>query len=116
MLILVARINSLLARFDTVNTEIVKGELAGIDVTDYLDTRDQIVNDLSTEVGIRTVVRPGNDMAISTDSGVALYDRGARTVTFRGRNLAPGVAGAAVFIDGVQVTGSSATMPVTSGQ
>jgi flagellar hook-associated protein 1 len=113
----VDRINTLLSRFDTVNKQIIDGTQSGADVTDYLDSRDQIVNDLSTELGVRTQMRGDNDMALYTDSGVVLYDRGARSVTFAATPTpAPGQPGNAVIIDGVPVTGSGAMMPLQSGR
>jgi flagellar hook-associated protein 1 FlgK len=113
----VDRINTLLARFDTVNKEIVTGTQSGTDVTDHLDTRDQILNELSAELGIRTSDRADGDMAVYTDSGVVLYDRGARSVQFTPTIApAPGQPGNAVIIDGVPVTGSGAMMPLQSGR
>lgn len=113
----VDRMNSLLGQFKTVNEEITKGTITGRDVTDYLDQRDQILHDLSNEVGIRTVTRENNDMVIYTDSGVTLFDRSPRSIHFdRTLNLTPGVPGNAVYIDGVQVTGANATMPLQSGR
>jgi len=113
----VDRVNSLLAQFKGVNEEIVKGTITGKDVTDYLDQRDEILAGLSSELGIRTVVRDNNDMAIYTDSGVTLFDRSPRNVEFnRTLNATPGVPGNAVYIDGVQVTGPGATMPLQSGR
>ncbi len=110
-------VNSLLDRFKTVNQEIIKGTISGRDVTDYLDQRDQILHDLSNEMGIRTVTRENNDMAIYTDSGVTLFDRSPRTVAFdRTLNLTPGTPGGAVYIDGIPVTGANATMPLQSGR
>ena len=61
-------------QFETVNSEIVKGTRRGADVTDYLDQRDQILASIAEEVGVRTVTRANNDMAIYTDSGVTLFD------------------------------------------
>jgi flagellar hook-associated protein 1 FlgK len=113
----VDRVNSLLERFKTVNEQVIKGELTGADVTDYLDARDQIVNEISEEMGVRTLTRPGNDMALYTDSGVPLFDRDPRPITFdRTLNLAPGISGDPVVIDGVQVTGAGATMGIQSGR
>lgn len=113
----VDRINTLLGQFDTLNTQITKGTLSGSDVTDYLDQRDEVLANLSNEVGIRTVARENNDMAIYTDSGVTLFDRSARKVEFdQTVNMSPGVAGNAVYIDGVPVTGATATMPLQSGR
>lgn len=113
----VNRVNSLLADFKTVNDTIVKGTIMGSDVTDYLDQRDEILANLSNEIGVRTVMRDNNDMAIYTDGGVTLFDRSPRSVEFqRTLNLTPGVPGNAVVIDGVAVTGANATMPLQSGR
>lgn len=113
----VDRVNSLLGQFKTANEEIMKGTITGKDVTDYLDQRDQILHDLSNEIGIRTVTRENNDMVIYTDSGVTLFDRSPRNVHFdRTLNLTPGVPGNALYIDGVPVTGVNATMPLQSGR
>jgi flagellar hook-associated protein 1 FlgK len=110
-------INQLLAQFDTVNTAVVKGTISGNDVTDYLDQRDSILSKLSQEVGINVSTRSNNDMVIYTDSGVTLFERGARSVTFEPTTaLTAGVTGNAVVIDGVPVTGASAVMPIQSGR
>ncbi|WP_439542361.1 flagellar hook-associated protein FlgK [Hyphomicrobium sp.] len=113
----VDRINSLVQQFQGVNSQIVKGTVTGADVTDYMDQRDELLAKLSNEIGIRTLSRADNDMAIYTDSGVTLFDRSPRTVTFqRTPNLTPGTPGNSVFIDGVPVTGANATMPLQSGR
>ncbi|HEX2841754.1 flagellar hook-associated protein FlgK [Hyphomicrobium sp.] len=113
----VDRVNSLLDQFQTVNDYIVKGTLSGSDVTDYMDQRDEILANLSNEVGIRTVSRGNNDMAVYTDSGVTLFDRVPRKLEFVGSgNMTPGLPGNAVYIDGVPVTGANATMPLQSGR
>lgn len=113
----VDRMNSLLGQFQTLNDEIVKGTLQGRDVTDYMDQRDEVLANLSNELGIRTISRENNDMVIYTDSGVTLFDRSPRSIVFdRTLNATPGVAGNAVYIDGVQVTGAGATMPLQSGR
>lgn len=113
----VDRINSLLEQFKTTNDSIVKGTISGSDVTDYLDMRDEILANLSNEIGVRTVSRDNNDMAIYTDGGVTLFDRSPRRVEFeRTVNLTPGMPGNAVFIDGVPVTGDNATMPLQTGR
>jgi flagellar hook-associated protein 1 FlgK len=113
----VESLNTLLARFETVNTEIVKGTRRGDDVTDYLDQRDQILQQISEEIGIKTTTRANNDMAIYTDSGVTLFDQSARTVSFQ-PTLAytAGTTGNPVYADSVPITGSTATMSVGSGR
>jgi flagellar hook-associated protein 1 len=113
----VANINRLLAQFDTVNTEVMKGTATGADVTDYLDQRDAIISKLSEEIGVSVSIRPNGDAALYTDSGVVLFDKSARSVSFAPTNAyTAGTTGNAVFIDGVPVTGASAVMPLKSGK
>ncbi|HVQ71995.1 MAG TPA: flagellar hook-associated protein FlgK [Bradyrhizobium sp.] len=113
----VANINRLLAQFDTVNTAVVKGTTTGDDVTDYLDQRDAIISKLSQEIGISVSIRPNGDAALYTDSGVVLYDKSARPVSFAPTNAyTAGTTGNAVYIDGVPVTGASSVMPLKSGK
>ena len=109
----VAKINQLLAQFETVNTAIVKGTIAGDDVTDYLDQRDSIMSKLSQEVGVSVSTRANGDAALYTDSGVILFETSARTVSFAPTNAyTAGTTGNAVYIDGVPVTGASSVMPL----
>lgn len=113
----VNRLNTLLARFETTNSEIVKGTRIGADVTDYLDQRDGLLASISEEVGIRTVPRENGDMAVFTDSGVTLFDVKARPVSFdRTMLYNPGTTGNAVFIDGVPIAGSAGVMLAGSGR
>ncbi|MFK4509914.1 flagellar hook-associated protein FlgK [Bradyrhizobium daqingense] len=113
----VANINQLLAQFDKVNTAIVKGTISGDDVTDYLDQRDDIVSRLSQEVGVSMSLRANGDAALYTDSGVVLFDKTARTVSFAATNVyTPGTTGNAVYIDGVPVTGANSVMPLKTGK
>jgi flagellar hook-associated protein 1 FlgK len=113
----VANINQLLTQFQTVNTAIVKGTISGDDVTDYLDQRDSIVSKLSQEVGVSMSIRPNGDAALYADSGVVLFDKTARTVSFAPTNAyTAGTTGNAVYIDGVPVTGANSVMPLKSGK
>jgi flagellar hook-associated protein 1 FlgK len=113
----VDNLNTLLSRFGAVNAEIIKGSRTGTDVTDYEDQRDQILQQISQEVGIRTTSRANNDMAIYTDSGVTLFDQSARAITFQPTlTYTAATTGNAVYADGVPITGSTATMSVDSGR
>ncbi|WP_407527452.1 flagellar hook-associated protein FlgK [Methylobacterium oryzisoli] len=113
----VARVNGLLGQFDLANRAVMTGTALGRDVTDDLDTRDRILASLSEEIGITTQVREGGDVAIYTDSGLPLFDRGPRRVSLAPTPaLAAGVAGAAVMIEGVSVTGAGSPMPIQSGR
>ncbi|MGB8279249.1 MAG: flagellar hook-associated protein FlgK [Methylovirgula sp.] len=113
----VATINSLLTQFQSVNSQIVSGTAAGGDVTSLLDTRNSILTQLSQQIGISTTTGTNNDMSIYTDSGVTLFQGGqARSVTFQPTTTyTASTTGNAVYVDGVAVTGSFATMPIQSG-
>lgn len=113
----VARINDLLGQFETANAVVTRGTGSGTDVTDALDDRDRILAGLSEELGITTVVRAGNDLAIYTDSGVPLFERTARRVAFTPTaTFSGGSTGHAVTVDGVPVTGATSPMPLRSGR
>lgn len=113
----VARINDLLGQFDIANRAVMRGTANGQDVSDSLDTRDRIVSQLSAEIGISVSDRPGGDVAIYTDSGVTLFDRGARTVSLTPTAaFSAGTVGSAVTIDGVPVTGAASPMRLSSGR
>ncbi len=113
----VGTLNSLLTRYGEVNAEIIKGTRVGADVTDHLDQRDQLLKQISEEIGIKTYTRANNDMAIYTDSGVTLFDGTARSISFqRTSTFSAGTVGNAVYADGVPITGSATTMGVDSGR
>jgi len=112
----VGEINDLLAQFAEFNREIVAGSVSGADVTDALDRRDGVLSQLSKSIGVSAVTRANNDMVLYTDSGVTLFETTPRQVTFQETpNLSPGVAGSAVYIDGVQVTGAGAPLALRGG-
>jgi flagellar hook-associated protein 1 len=113
----VQNINQLLSQFQSVNTAIVKGTISGDDVTDYLDQRDSIVSKLSQELGVTMSIRPNGDAALYADSGVVLFDKTARAVSFSPTNAyTAATTGNAVYIDGVPVTGANSVMPLKSGK
>ncbi|GGE19810.1 hypothetical protein GCM10011390_43840 [Aureimonas endophytica] len=108
--------NSLLAKIEDLNKQVVAGTVAGEDITDLSDARDRAVGELSKYVGVTVQTRGNNDLLIYTDSGVTLFDKVPRTVSFSGTHpITDGAAGDAFRIDGVPVTGDTALMPIKSG-
>lgn len=113
----VDRINTLLSRLEDVNGIIVSQSDTAGDISDYLDQREQILTELSEEIGIRTVTRGRNDVAVYTDGGVTLFESRARSVSLQPTGaFTAGVEGNAVYIDGVPVTGDTAGMKTHSGR
>jgi len=108
-------INRLLTQFQQVDTAIVRA--GGADSTDDQDTRDSLLSQLASEIGITTTTRADGSTAIYTDSGVALYDRVPRNVTFQPTTaFTAGTAGNAVYVDGVDVTTGGGTQALSSGR
>ncbi|MCA3554253.1 flagellar hook-associated protein FlgK [Aestuariivirga sp.] len=111
------RITHLLSQFKVVNDTIVRGQGTAGDLTESLDQRDAILKLLSDEIGIRTTVRPNNDVSIYAEGGAVLFEASPRSVSFAASgHLAAGSAGNALIIDGVPVTGAGATMPASGGK
>ena len=112
----VSTVNSLLNQFQSLNAQIISGTAVGADVTDAEDSRDSVLQQLSQQIGITTTTGANNDMSIYTDSGATLFQDGARSVTFSPTSTyTASTTGNAVYVDGVPVTGSGATMPISSG-
>ncbi|MDQ0506681.1 flagellar hook-associated protein FlgK [Xanthobacter agilis] len=110
----VSNVNDLLAKFQAANDAVVQGTAIGANVTDALDRRDAILSDLSEEMGISTLTRANNDVAIYTDSGVTLFDKSARSVTFQASGALDATSsGNAVYVDGVAVAGPGASSSMT---
>ena len=103
----VKNVNDLLAKYATADAAVQTAKVGGADATDLEDARDGIAKDIAQKIGVQMVTQPDGSTSLYTDGGVTLYDHGARSVTFTGTgNLGPGATGAAVFVDGVPVTGN----------
>ena len=112
----VAAVNDLLAEFDAANAKVVHATVMGRDATADLDRRDAIVATLSEHLGVTTLVRENNDVALFTDGGVTLFDRTARKVTFeRTATFTTATVGGTVHVDGLAITGDDAPMPSRGG-
>ncbi|MBC8130431.1 MAG: flagellar hook-associated protein FlgK, partial [Rhizobiaceae bacterium] len=117
LVIAAEEMTKLLAEIESLNRRVVTGTYAGTDVTDLNDQRDQAVVELSSYVGLTVQKRGQNDLVLYTDSGVTLFEGTARAVEYSGSGSIGAVIteGAAFRIDGVEVTGSNAVMPLKSG-
>ncbi|MEP3437015.1 MAG: flagellar hook-associated protein FlgK [Hoeflea sp.] len=104
-------LNELLADFETNNKAVYSGTQTGKDVSAELDQRDSLLKQISEIVGVTTVTRTGNDMALYTSSGITLFESVARPVTFESSSgFAAGIDGNSVYIDGVALAaGEGAT-------
>jgi flagellar hook-associated protein 1 len=113
----VSESNRLLAEIEELNTKITRGGSDSGMIAELLDKRDAAIRSLSAEMGLRTIERPNRGIAIYTDSGATLFDISARTVSFATSIALPSNGnGNAVYVDGIQVSGSGSPMPLRQGR
>ncbi|PTM97713.1 flagellar hook-associated protein FlgK [Mycoplana dimorpha] len=104
----VAELNRLLAEFKTYNDQVKAGTAAGRDVNDALDERDRLLTQISEIIGVSTLVRTNNDVALYTSDGTVLFETYPRAVTFAPTaTFTATVPGNQVFIEGVAVPAGS---------
>ncbi|MCV3737124.1 flagellar hook-associated protein FlgK [Rhizobium sp. TRM96647] len=100
----VGELNGLLKDFKTYNDQVKAGTAAGTDVNDALDQRDKLLSQISEIIGLTTVTRANNDMALYTSDGTVLFETLPREVTFAPTTTyTAGTVGNEIYIDGVAV-------------
>ena len=113
----VTNINRILAQIKIANDDIVSGTRFGGDVLDYMDNRDALIRELSEEIGINVRPRADNDVLITTDSGVILFETQPRSVEFSHKPVyGANTVGNELYIDGVPVTGANSPMAISTGK
>lgn len=115
----VGTLNKLLSQFQTANDAVKSATALGGNtstaLSDALDQRDSVLKQISSIVGVTTVTRANNDMALYTSSGTTLFETLPRSVTFNPTNVySATTTGNAVYIDGVAV--DAGTGAATTGQ
>ena len=113
----VSYINTSLTELTSVDAAIVAGRTSGRDLSNHLDRRDQLIAAVAEEVGISVIHRADGGVTLTTDSGLVLFNRTARSVAFTQTGaFAPDTRGAAVLIDGADATSVGAPMAIRSGK
>lgn len=104
-------LNSLLKQFETANNAVKKATAGNEDPSSALDEREKVLKQISQIVGVSTVQRPNNDMALYTADGTTLFETIPRSVSFEPtQSYAASTVGNKVYIDGVAVNmGSGST-------
>lgn len=104
----VTELNRLLKEFRTYNDKVRQGTAAGADVNDALDQRDKLLTEISSIVGVTTVTRTNNDLALYTSDGTVLFETVARTVSFAPTTTyTASVTGNQIYVDGVAIQAGS---------
>ena len=113
----VERLNSLLAQLQPVNDSIVHAAKNGRHDFDGMDLRDQLINKISSEIGVNVVPREDDDFILTTDNGILLFEGRPREITFESTpSYGPNTDGGILRIDGVAVNGPSSSLPLRSGR
>ncbi|HWK67462.1 MAG TPA: flagellar hook-associated protein FlgK [Rhizobiaceae bacterium] len=98
----VSELNDLLARFEQANRAVVNATQSKGDASDWLDERDALLKKISAIVPVSTITRGNNDMVLTTQNGVTLFETVPRTVSFEAiPAYSADAVGNGVFIDGV---------------
>jgi flagellar hook-associated protein 1 FlgK len=77
----VDEINTLTAKVDTLNDDIIAFSTVNRDNTDLKDQRDQAITELHALVDIRYFSRSDGDVVVFTEGGRSLVDQSAATIT-----------------------------------
>ncbi len=109
-------LNSLLGRFEDVNNAVLAASQTGEDASHLLDQRDMLLREVSSLIGIQTVARGGNDIAIYTDSGQTLFETVPRPVEFTATSgFDATTTGSQVLIDGVPLEAGQGAQTTATG-
>ena len=103
----VQQLSDLLAKFETVNGQVVSGTVLGRDVTDQVDQRNDLLYQISRFVDVHPAVRGAQDMVLFAANGTTLFETVPRKVTFDSKQpLSPGQSGSVLRIDGIPFSGA----------
>lgn len=109
-------LNSLLSQFETANNAVKAATATGADTSSALDEREKLLKQISSIVGITSVTRDNNDMALYTSDGTVLFETVPRSVTFSPTaTYVAGTEGNAVYIDGVALTAGEGSTTDANG-
>lgn len=104
----VNKLNELLTNFQSVNEAVIRGTQSKRDISSELDERNKLLKEISQIVGVTTVTREGNDIALYTTGGTTLFDKIPRAVTFAASSgYSATLTGNPVYIDGIPLAAGS---------
>ena len=113
-------LNGLLNQFQTANNAVKSASAASSPtssaLSDALDQRDSILKQISQIVGVTTVTRDNNDVALYTTGGATLFETIPRSVTFTPTtSYTASITGNNVYVDGVALTAGQGASTTAQG-
>ncbi|MCJ8520841.1 flagellar hook-associated protein 1 FlgK [Pseudorhizobium tarimense] len=95
-------LNNLLSQFEVANNKVKQEVAVGGNPNDALDERDTLLKQISEIVGITTVRRENEDLALYTTDGTVLFETVPRTVSFTPTSaFGATTVGGGIYIDGI---------------
>lgn len=111
----VDKLNRLLAQFEIANNTVKQETAVGGNPNDALDERDTLLKQISEIVGVTSIRRENDDLALYTSDGMVLFETVARDVTFVPTSVyGAATVGNSIYIDGVAL--KSGVGPDTSAK
>nr|CAD6425102.1 flagellar hook-associated protein FlgK [Rhizobium sp. Q54] len=95
-------LNGLLAKFELANNKVKQEVAVGGNPNDALDERETLLKQISQIVGVTTVRRENDDLALYTTDGTVLFETVPRAVTFVPTSAyGAATTGNGIYIDGI---------------
>lgn len=118
----VERVNTLLSRVQTLNANIVNARNSGHPAASFEDQRQQVIDQLSDYVPVRSADRGNGALALYTPGGAVLIDGRAAELSFAASNVVAAhmtesnglLSG--LEINGVPITSSGENSPIAGGR
>lgn len=110
------KLNALLAKFEEANNAVKIATALGNNPSDGLDSRESILKEIASIVGVTAVTRANNDVALYTTDGTTLFEVIPRRVSFAPQTgFDATTTGNSVFIDGVAIKAGNGSNTTAAG-
>jgi flagellar hook-associated protein 1 FlgK len=116
MVLQVDKLNSLLVKFEEANNAVKVATALGNDPSDALDSRETLLKDISSIIGVTAVTRENYDVALYTTEGTTLFEVIPRKVTLVAQTgFDAQTTGSPIYVDGVAIKAGSGSNTTAAG-
>lgn len=116
MVLQVEKLNALLVKFEEANNAVKSATALGNDASDALDSRESVLKEISSIIGVTAVTRENYDVALYTTQGTTLFEVIPRTVTFVPQTgFDANTTGNQIYVDGVAIKAGVGSNTTASG-
>jgi flagellar hook-associated protein 1 FlgK len=112
----VEELNALLAKFEEANNSVKIASALGNNPGDALDTRESLLKQIASIIGVTAVTRENNDVALYTSQGSTLFEVVPRQVKFVPQTgFDASTTGNSIYVDGVAIASGTGSNTTASG-